>query len=102
MTVHSGHAAARAVVCLPDGRTANLVFVPGDNRRGSPGTKARVRLPGGKYLSVKVTDLTLHPDERPVHTCDTCGQVKGPFCRRPDATWECRGCCPHPHGKVVW
>jgi len=53
----------RAVVALPDGRTARLVCAPARNsthhRRGG---KARVRLQSGRYLSVALDQLTIVGD----------------------------------------
>lgn len=57
MTPTVAHAASRALVRLPDGRTARLVRIPlgGSHHRG--GAKARVQLPGGAYLSVRTSEL---------------------------------------------
>ena len=50
-------AARRAVVRIPDGRTARLHSVPGPNRTTSLGRKARVELPSGAFISINHDDL---------------------------------------------
>lgn len=59
-------AAARRLVMLRDGRTGTLIHVPGGRHRAgsSPGTRARVRLPTGAWLSCDVDDLAVVPEER--------------------------------------
>lgn len=47
----------RALVRLPDGRTARLLSVPGARRAN--GAKARVQLPSGAVLSVDTEALEL-------------------------------------------
>lgn len=56
----------RQPVRLPDGRTARLVCLPGgDTERRRNGSRARVLLPSGAYLSVPAADL---------RRADTCPQ----------------------------
>lgn len=59
--VSVGHAAARGLVRLADGRTARLVRWPASAPIGrrSKGEKARVQLPSGAYLSVPIELLEL-------------------------------------------
>lgn len=67
MTPTMHDAAAGAVVRLPDGRTARLVFVPNldakrrvSRRKGKhPGNKAKVKLPSGAVLSIDPSLLEL-------------------------------------------
>ena len=62
MSVSIADAAARRLVRLPDGRTARLVGVPG-GRKWKLGTKARVQIEGGAFLSAEVTDLVVIDEE---------------------------------------
>lgn len=65
MTPTMHDAAQGAVVRLPDGRSARLLFVPNldakqrvSRRNGKhPGNKAKVRLPSGAVLSIDPTLL---------------------------------------------
>jgi len=51
----------RALVRLPSRAVGELVYMPVDDRRTgtSKGTRARVRLSSGRFLSVDVGDLAL-------------------------------------------
>lgn len=62
MTPTVAHAKARTVVRLPDGRTATLIAIPIRVTHKANGRKARVRLPGGAFLSVPTTDLEVVSD----------------------------------------
>lgn len=97
-------AVGRRAVRLPDGRSARLVAVPppGPPRtpeeaagRGRSGSKARVLLPSGAYLSIPLNDLVLLPEERPavVEIDDHPLDVRLPTCR----TW--RGNSLPPPGR---
>lgn len=62
MTHDPMHLAAldRAVVRLADGRTARLAYWPDRSaRRRSPGAKARVILPSGRWLSVDLESVSV-------------------------------------------
>lgn len=58
-----GDAAARAVVRLPDGRSARLVSVPLPGSPRRHGAKAVVVLPSGAHLSVPPEALEVVPHE---------------------------------------
>jgi hypothetical protein len=63
MTPTVDHAESRAIVRLPDGRTATLIAIPRRANHHRHGAKARVRLPGGAWLSVPTSDLEVVTDD---------------------------------------
>lgn len=93
MTVTIDHAASRAWVTLPDGRSGRLISIPQPGR--GLGRKARVQLQGGSFASVDVGDLTLvkgkaHRGRRAQAPYWPAGE--GPP-RLPDGTVDVRALC---------
>jgi hypothetical protein len=62
--IHAGHAKARRVVRLQDGRTGVLIHVPirtGHRRPGTP--RAKVALHAAAVIRVPLDELELEPDQ---------------------------------------